>query len=254
MKQAGALVLPNLVGSPVYIPKQLTSADIYWIGQNAPITLSNPTFGSITMTPKTMAARAQYSNLLALLANPNAEELMRRDFARIAALELDRVVLRGAGTLEPVGIANMANIPTLALGTDGGAFDWAAAVEAEGMLEDSNALVPDGKFAFITHGKVKRRLKLTRIPQYSGDPGGAYVVPPIISDRALADMLGYPIFTTSQVRTNLTKAGGSNLSEVYFANWADVVIGVWGNRNSGDECRRERLRAEPHGDPRHHER
>ena len=79
VKQAGAMVLPNLSGSPVYIPKQLTSADIYWIGQNAPITLSNPTFGSVTLTPKTMAARAQYSNLLALLSNPNAEELMRRD-------------------------------------------------------------------------------------------------------------------------------------------------------------------------------
>ncbi len=150
VKQAGAMVLPNLVGSPVYIPKQLTSADIYWIGQNAPITLSNPTFGSVTLTPKTMAARAQYSNLLALLSNPNAEELMRRDFARIAAVELDRVVLRGAGTLEPIGIANTANIPSLALGDDGGAFDWAAAVEAEGMLEDASALVPDGKFAFVT--------------------------------------------------------------------------------------------------------
>jgi hypothetical protein len=130
VKQAGATVLPNLIGSPVYIPKQLTSADIYWIGQNTPITLSNP----------------------------NAEELMRRDFARIAALELDRVVLRGAGTLEPLGIANTTNIPTLALGTDGDAFDWAAAVDAEGMLEDASALVPDGKLAFITHGKVKRRL------------------------------------------------------------------------------------------------
>jgi HK97 family phage major capsid protein len=229
VKQAGATVLPNLVGSPVYIPKQLTSADIYWIGQNAPITLSNPTFGSITMSPRTMAARAQYSNLLSLLSNPNAEELMRRDFARIAALELDRVALNGAGTLEPVGISNMASIPTLALGSDGGVFDWTTAVEAEGMLEDASALVPDGKFAFITHGKVKRRLKLTRIPQYSGDPGGAYIVPPIISDRALADMLGYPIFTTSQVRTNLTKGSGSNLSEVYFGNFADLLIGVWGN-------------------------
>jgi HK97 family phage major capsid protein len=195
VKQAGALVLPNLVGSPVYIPKQLTSADVYWIGQNAPITLSNPTFGGITMTPKTMAARAQYSNLLALLANPNAEQIMRRDFARIAALELDRVVLRGAGMLEPLGIANMSNIPTLRLGANGGPFDWETAVEAEGMLEDASALVPDGKFAFVTHGKVKRQLKLTRIPQYSGDTGGAYVVPPIISDRALADMLGYPVLT-----------------------------------------------------------
>ena len=68
-------------------------------------------------------------------------------------------------------------------------------------------------------------------------------------------MSGYPIFTTAQVRTNLTKASGSDLAEVYFANWADVVIGIWGNLEIlGDERRRERVGAERHGDPHDHER
>ena len=118
------------------------------------------------------------------------------------------------------------------------------------MLEDASALVPDGKFAFVTHGKVKRHLKLTRIPQFSGDPGGAYVVPPIILDRALAHMLGHPIFTTAQIRTNLTKGSGSNLSEVYCGNFADLLIGVWGNLEIlATECRRQCVGTEPHGDP-----
>ncbi len=227
---AGARVLPDLIGSPVYVPRQLTSANVGWIGQNPTggIPKSEPSFGNIVLTPKTMAARAQYSNLLAILSNPNIEQIIRNDFARIAALELDRVVLRGGALSEPVGLANMAQIPTLALGTDGDYFDWNTAVECEGMLEDANALVPGGKFGFVLPPVVKRRLKMTRIPQWQGDTGGTYVVPPVISDRQLAEMLGYPFFTTTQIPKNLMKNAGTNLTEVYFANWADVLIGMWG--------------------------
>jgi hypothetical protein len=33
---------------------------------------------------------------------------------------------------------------------------------------------------------------------------------------------------TNQVRKNLTKGTGTNLSEVFFGDWSQVLVGEWG--------------------------
>jgi len=226
VREAGARVLTGLTGSPVKIPAQLSSSTPYWVGQNATITLSNPTFGEASFTPKIMAMRAQISNLEILLSNPDVENLVRQDFASVAALELDRVALRGAGTLEPLGIANTPSIPTFAFGTNGDRMTFDHFLDIEGVLEDKNGL--KGNLAFITSAKVKRLLKKTRIPQFSGDTGGMYLMPPVMSNAQVQDMAGYPIYCTTQLPTNLTKAGGTDLTELYFGNWSDLIVAFWG--------------------------
>lgn len=223
---AGARMVTGLTGAPARVPGQLTASTPYWVAQNATITKSNPTFGEVTMTPKTMGMRAQISNLSLLMENPDVEALVRQDFASVAALEIDRVALRGAGTAEPLGITNTPNIPTIAMGAAGGAFTWDSGVDFEGKLEDATAL--KGSLAYIMSAKVKRLLKKTRIPQFSGDTAGQYIVPPILSDAIMRDMLGYAFHTSTQIPTDLTKTSGANLSEIYFGNWNDLIIGMWG--------------------------
>jgi HK97 family phage major capsid protein len=225
--QAGATMVTGLTGTPARVPGQTGTATPYWVAQNAAITKSNATFGEVTMTPKLMGMRAQLSNLSLLMTNPDVETLVRNDFAAVAALEIDRTALRGAGTSEPLGIANTPSIPTLTLGANGGPFTWDTAVDFEGALEDENAL--KGRLGFIMSAKVKRKLKKIRIPQYSGDTGGMYVMPPVITDQMVRDMIGYPFFTTTQIPTDLTKNSGTSLSEVYYGNWADLLIGLWGS-------------------------
>jgi HK97 family phage major capsid protein len=226
--QSGAHLLTGLKGSPARIPRQLTSGTPYWVAENTTITLSNATFGDLLMTPKTMAMRTQVSRKLVAQGVPDIDALIWRDFAHVAALELDRVALRGAGTLEPVGLANTGSIPTYALGTDGEFVTFDALVDIVGMLEDSNAMVAGGKYGFIMNPKTKRGLKKLKVPQFSGDTGGAYLMPPMLTDQAIEAMVGYPIFASTQVRANLTKGAGSNLAELYFANWDDLFIAQWG--------------------------
>jgi HK97 family phage major capsid protein len=98
----------------------------------------------------------------------------------------------------------------------------------EGKLEDANAL--RGKLGFAWHGKVKRKLKAERIINYSGSTDGAERMGfPILTDAKLKDILGYDLATSSQIPTNLEKASsGEVLSEVYFANWQELLIGNWG--------------------------
>jgi hypothetical protein len=33
---------------------------------------------------------------------------------------------------------------------------------------------------------------------------------------------------SNQARATLTKASGTGLSEIFFGNWADLIIGQWG--------------------------
>jgi HK97 family phage major capsid protein len=50
--KTGATLMEGLTGSPVQIPKQLTSTSASWVGQNATISATDPSFGQVQMTPK----------------------------------------------------------------------------------------------------------------------------------------------------------------------------------------------------------
>lgn len=226
--KAGARFMRGLTGSPVYIPRHSGSTTAYWIGEGDAITNSKITDQQVSMTPKECAALVVVQNKLLELAasNPAIENLIVSDLEMQIALAVDIAGLRGAGSSsEPRGIANTSLINTLTLGADGDYFDFDDVIDMEGALDDDNAL--RGKLAFITHGKIKRKLKKTKIAQYSGDTGGQYVVFPM-SEMNLKDALGYEMLTTSQLPTNLTKGSGTALSEVYFGNWDDLIIGQWG--------------------------
>ena len=228
----GATVLNDLMGSPWEVPKQTGGATAFWVGENKPITESEQTLGQLQLTPKAVAALVKLSNRLLKLSNPSAEAMIRRDIAMCIALAIDYAALRGSGgASQPLGIANTPGILTLPLAADGGDFYFEQASDMEGKLEDANAL--KGTLGYVMHGKVKRRMKKLRIPQYFNsqlnlpDPGGEYVMLPM-SDVKLRDALGYDLKTTTQLPTNLAKGQGTNLSEVYFANWTEMLVGQWG--------------------------
>lgn len=227
--QLGATVLDNLTGAPVELPKQTGGATANFIDENAVITPSDQTFGQLLLNPKQCAALTKISNRLLKLSNPSVEAMVRRDIAQAIALRIDIAALRGDGVgSNPLGIANTPGIQTVVAGNpDGGPFTWAIAQEMEGALEDVNAL--RGKLGFAWHGKLKRKLKSEKVAQFAGQTDGADRVNlPILSDSKLKDIIGYNFGTSSQIPTNLTKGAGVSLSEAYFANWQELLIGQWG--------------------------
>jgi len=221
--------LTNLSGSPVTIPGVSTGTTAYWIAENSAITESHIVDRQISMTPHECAALVKLSNKLIMLSgsNPAIEKLVMDDISSQIALAIDLAGLTGdGGSNNPVGISNTSLINTVALGTNGDWLDFDDAIDMMTELENDNAA--RGKLAFIMHPKVKQHLKKTRIPQYSGDTAGEYVVPPVLSDAMLASVLGTPFFTTTQLPVNLTKAGGTDLSNVILGNFEDLIIGQWG--------------------------
>jgi HK97 family phage major capsid protein len=223
----GARVLSNLTGAPVTWPKQTAGAVAYWVGENAAITASDLTVDQLSLTPKKVAALVKVSRELSVLSNPAVERVILNDLAGSLALAVDLAALRGSGSAnQPLGIANTQNILTHAIGTDGGTFNFHAASAMEGKLDDANAL--KGRLGFVMHPKVKRLLKRERIAQFSGDTGGAYIIAPMLSDARLAEVLGYGFGTSTQLPVNLTKGGSSDCSEVYFGNWEELFLAMWG--------------------------
>jgi len=225
--QMGATVLPGLNASPVQMPKQTGGATGYWLGENESITESSLTAGQITLTPKKVGALVKLSNELLKYSNPSVEEVIRNDLFTTIALKIDLAALRGTGVeYEPRGIANTPNINTVAIGTNGGAptFDYLYDMQYE--LQKDNAY--RGNLGYVFHPAVRRRLVKTKVAQFSTDTGGEYIVQPMTSESSLVSWMGHPYKMTTQIPIDLTKGNSTNCTEIYFGNWSELLIGMWG--------------------------
>ena len=76
-----------------------------------------------------------------------------------------------------------------------------------------------GRLGYMTNAKVRGALKTT--PKVSNTDSRM-----IWDDDGFLN--GYTPWVTNQVRGNITKGGSTALSAVFFGNWADLVIGLWG--------------------------
>ena len=223
----GATVLDGLQASPIEIAKQTGATTAYWVGENAQITDSSATVGMIALTPKTVAALVKISNRLIGLSNPSVEGMIRNDFIQQIALAVDLACLRGSGAAnEPIGIANTSGINTVAIGTNGGAptFDYLYDMQYELQLDNAFR----GKLGYVMHPATRRRLLKQKIAQYSADTGGEYIIQPAVSDAQLVSWMGFPYKQTTQIPIDLTKGSSTNCTEIYFGNWADLIIAMWG--------------------------
>jgi len=223
----GATVLDNLTGIPVTLPKQTGGATGYWVGENEQITESELTTGMISLTPKKVGALVKISNETLKYTNPSAEALIRNDLFTTIALKIDYTCLKGKGSSnEPTGIANVAGINTVAIGTNGGAPTFDLLYDMQYALQEDNAY--RGKLGYIFHPATRRRLVKTKIAQYSTDTGGDYIIEPMTSESALISWMGHPYKMTTQIPINLEKGSAANCTEIYFGNWAEMLIGMWG--------------------------
>lgn len=225
-------LLTGLVGN-VALPRQSTATNTYWVTEAGAITEAEATFDQVTLSPKQIGARSQYSRLALQQTTPDIETVVRNDLAKVLALGIDLAAISGSGSSgQPTGILNTAGIGSVAMGTNGAAFTDSASgstsgldqlIQLERAVDVANAL--NGSLYYLTNAKVVSKLKTlkTAYGEYlwssadgvtiNGTPGG---------------INGYPVMRSNQVPSNLTKGSGSSLSALIFGNFADLVIGMWG--------------------------
>jgi len=218
LKRAGARTLAGLVGN-LPLSRMTGGATAAWVAENGEASESNYTFDQVVLKPKSISATTAISRKALLQSSEDVERLTREDIAQAIALGIDRAGLHGSGTdPEPLGVANNAEVSVVAIGDNGGAPEWRHIVALETAIAAANADVQ--RMAYLTNPKVRGYLKTA--PKVSGYPS-------FIWEDGPNPLNGYGALVTTQVRSDLTKGSGTGLSAIFFGNWQDLVIGIWGN-------------------------
>ena len=217
VRSAGATLMTGLVGD-VAIPSKTATGTGYWVAESGAPTESKPTLDQVALSPKTVGAFTDISRKLLKQSTPAADMLVQDDLSLVLALAIDLAALHGTGTSnQPTGIAATTGIGTVVGGTNGAAPTWADIVALETEVSVDNADI--GRLAYMTNAKVRGKLKSTAIGTDQRMVWGDGNTP----------LNGYPAYVTSQVSSTLTKGTSSGVcSAIFFGNWADLIIGMWG--------------------------
>lgn len=203
--QAGARMMPGLVGN-VAIPKKTAASSAGWIStEGGAASESEPTFGTVSLTPKTVGAFSDMTRQLILQSTPAIEALVRDDLTQALALAIDAGALKGSGSSgQPTGLYGTSGINTDSFA--GATPTWAEIVGLETLVAEDNALM--GNLAYIApaslYGTLKTTAKATNQAIFAVDPDGT--------------MNGYRTIVSNQATAGY----------LLFGNFSDCLIGMWG--------------------------
>jgi len=218
----GMRVLSGLT-SPVAFPKQLTGVTSYWVPENpgTDVTASNPTWGTVTLNPKTLMNRTAYSRQILNLAVIDVESMVRSEQAISAALAIDKAVFYGLGSAgQPWGIYTSPSVNATAMGSVTPTFG--KLVDMTTAIATANAMM--GKLGFVTTPGMAGKLMQTLVASAAGSTM-------IWQGNQLGgSLVGYPAIASNQmsaVMTGSAETGGAEHG-VLFGNWNDAIMGNWG--------------------------
>lgn len=200
---AGVRVISGLRDN-VSIPKKTSTGTFYWLSEGEDGTASDPAFGAVNLTPRTVAGAIAMTRRLLSQSSPDVELLVRQDLVTGAALAIDKAVFEGSGSKEPLGLVNVSGINTQAVSTDS-TPTWAEMVGFESEVATDNALA--GSLKYITTPAVRGSLKTTAKFTNTGTP---------IMDGNTVN--GYEVLTSTQLAT----------SRLIFGDWSQIILGMWG--------------------------
>ncbi|KQV51352.1 phage major capsid protein [Duganella sp. Root336D2] len=219
----GAQMLSGLVGN-VDIPRQKAAGSTYWVGEGQPLGQTGAQFDKISLTPKHIGAITVITRNMLQQSTPDIDMMARADLLQTLALGIDLAALsgNGAGNM-PLGIANQPGVNPIIGGANGAAITLDHLIDMETAVADRNA--DSDSMAYLCNARTVGALKKLKsttgqylwtnnpIGQRSGTPG---------------EINGYTVSRSNQVRKNLTKGTGTNLSELFFGDWSQVIVGEWG--------------------------
>lgn len=214
VRKLGARSMP-LPNGNMSIPKMAGGAQAFYTGENKAATSSESKYGDVKLSAKTLIALVPFSNQLIGRAGFNVESLVLEDILTTIQVREDKAFLRDDGIgdtptgMRAVAIAaarfkKWAGDPTL--------------TAIDEYLDNLMLMAMDGNSNMISCGwGMSNR---TYMKLYGLRDGNGNKVYPEVAQGMLK---GYPIERTSAIPRNLGDAG--NESEIYFADFNDVVIG-----------------------------
>jgi HK97 family phage major capsid protein/HK97 family phage prohead protease len=205
MMQLGQ-VMGGLVGN-IEIPKQISSANGYWIGEDDDAPETDIDFGQIKMTPHTVAACSEITRALMQQSSLDTEALVRKDLARALALTIDKASLYGTGSdNQPKGITQTDGINVYDLAT-ANKPSYAEVVGMESTIAADNA--DTNAMRYLMHTQMRGHFKTEQ--KFKGTNGNPVWEPG-------NTLNGYNTGVTNQM----------NPGDLLFGHFSDLIIGLWG--------------------------
>ena len=217
----GARIYSGLT-SAISFPTKASEGAATWVAENpgSDVAESDDTTGTKSLSPKALTRTSSLSRLLLTVSVIDAEADIRDSISSAVSLAIDKAGIHGLGSSnEPTGIYAAASTNAKAMGgipTFGKLIDMITAVASD------NALL--GTTGFATTPGMAGKLMQTLVASsagsamiWTGTQNGGY-------------MCGYKAVASNQVSslmTGSTPTGGSEHG-IVFANWSDLLIGLFG--------------------------
>ena len=135
----GIQILTNMHGAFAY-PRNSGINTGYWIAEGSATTASNLTFDQVVFTPRTCAAQTVFSRQFLKQASFDADKAATYEIQNALTLNVDASIFTGTGSSgQTLGLLNDTNVPTTAVGTNGGDPTWAILTGLETTVNAANA-------------------------------------------------------------------------------------------------------------------
>jgi hypothetical protein len=155
----GVQVISGLSG-PMTLPRPSTISGT-WLGEGSSSSTTDPSFGSVTVMPKTLSVRTQISKQL-LVQNPRAGDLVGSLMSRAAVKAADAALLSGAGGVEPLGVINAQGIQT----QSGSSLNLSGVLAAQQAVVAAGA--SDRTLSFVSTPSIRQTLAAREIVSTTG--------------------------------------------------------------------------------------
>jgi HK97 family phage major capsid protein len=214
VRQLGASMVP-LTNGNLTIPRLSGGASSNYKGENDAQNAENPTVDDVKLSAKTQMSVVPMSNELIGKAGFRVETIFLNDMISAVSNRQDKAFLRDDGTNDtPTGFKKVA--------TDAGrtqAFSGTADLATIDSYLDTLVLgLMESDSSMIMAGWAMSPRSYMKL-QGLRDGNGNKAYPEI----ATGFLKGWPIKHTTNIPVNL--GSGTNESEIYFADWNDVIIG-----------------------------
>lgn len=213
VRSLGPVTVPLDTGT-LRMPKLVAGSSGTWIGEGDNISVTEPQFGQIVLIARKYASLVPISNDLLRRASMQVDRVVRDDLVDDIAQSTDLAFIRGDGTAgQPKGLKEFATGSNIIPSTS--SYTLATVTNELGtcmqVLGDNN--VRFRRPGWIMEWRTWRYLITVR------DGNSNLVFKPEMDNGTL---FGFPFRVTSQIPRDL---GGGDESELYFCDFADVVLG-----------------------------
>ena len=220
VRKLGARPVP-LPNGNMTLPRVAGGATASYTGENKDAKTSETRFDDVKLTAKTLIAMVPISNALIGRAGFNVEQLVLQDILTAISVREDKAFMRDDGTGDtPIGMKARATQWNRLLPWEADAAINLNTVDE--YLDKIILMAMDGNSNMISSGwgmSNRTYMKLFGLRDGNGNK--------VYPEMAQGLLKGYPVQRTSAIPANLGTGGKE--TEIYFADFNDVVIAEDGN-------------------------